>query len=265
MADVLVLCYHATSFDGPVELAVRPDQLERQARLLTTRGYRCVTFSEAVLAPKAPKTVAFTFDDAYRSVFDVAFPLLRRLGVPATVFVPTAFPDRDSPMSWPGIDQWLHGPYERALMPMSWDELSHLAAAGWEIGSHTHTHPRLTRLDDKSLARELAHSRDVCSTRLGIPCRSLSYPYGDYDGRVVEAASSAGYDTACTLARRLYPPAPLRWPRISVHRTDDSFGFRLKVSPALRYVRSTAVWDVVGALRRRSRSSRDAFSDAGGR
>ena len=56
-------------------------------------------------------------------------------------------------MAWPGIDQWLGGPHEAELMPMSWDELRRLAEAGWEIGSHSRTHPMLTQLDDQSVAQ----------------------------------------------------------------------------------------------------------------
>ena len=58
-------------------------------------------------------------------------------------------------MAWPGIDQWLGGAHEAELMPMSWDELGRLAEAGWEIGSHSRTHPQLTQLDDESVAHEL--------------------------------------------------------------------------------------------------------------
>jgi peptidoglycan/xylan/chitin deacetylase (PgdA/CDA1 family) len=252
--DVIALCYHAISPDWPAELAVTPDRFEGQLRLLVDRGYRGATFSEAVLDPPAAKVVAITFDDAYTSVFERAFPILERLGFPATVFVPTAFPGNESPLAWPGIDHWLSGPHRRELMPMSWGQLSDLMEAGWEIGSHTHTHPMLTDLDDESLARELAESRRSCEANLGQRCRSLAYPYGDHDERVIAAARIAGYETACTLSERLHAPSPLRWPRIGVNRVDYAMRFRLKVSPALRRLRSTGGWTVVGALRGRPKA-----------
>lgn len=251
MTDVIVLCYHAVSDSWPSPLSVTPQRLESQLRLLVARGYRGATFPEAVLSPPAPKTVAVTFDDAYRSVLELAFPILARLGLPGTVFVPTAYAGRESAMAWPGIDHWLGGPHEQELVAMSWDQLSRLREEGWEIGSHTHSHPRLTALDDGALTRELARSRRECEQRLGVPCRSLAYPYGDHDERVVAAAGTAGYETACTLPARLHPPVPLRWPRIGVYAADHGLRFRLKLSPTLRRARASRGWDLLGALRNR--------------
>jgi peptidoglycan/xylan/chitin deacetylase (PgdA/CDA1 family) len=245
MSDVLVLCYHAVSDRWEADLSVTRGSLERQLELLLGQGYRGVTFREAVSAAPWPKTLAVTFDDAFRSVFELAFPLLSSLGIPATVFVPTQHVGTDRPMSWPGIHQWVGGPTERELVGMSWDELAALADAGWEIGSHTRKHPHLTRLDDAALARELRGSREECETRLERPCLSLAYPYGDVDSRVETAARAAGYLAAGELSRRLVPGAPLRWPRIGVYHDDGGLRFRLKSSRAVRSLR------VFGATARR--------------
>ena len=72
---MLVLTYHAVSEKWPAALSVIPDRLEWQLRTLLDRGYRGATFSEAVSAPPAPRTLAVTFDDAYRSVLRLAFPI----------------------------------------------------------------------------------------------------------------------------------------------------------------------------------------------
>lgn len=65
-------------------------------------------------------------------------------------------------MSWPGIDEWIGGPYEQELMPMSWESLRATAEAGWEIGPHTVSHPHLTTRDDAELREELVQSREKC-------------------------------------------------------------------------------------------------------
>jgi peptidoglycan/xylan/chitin deacetylase (PgdA/CDA1 family) len=70
--------------------------------------------------------MALTFDDAYRSVFELGFPILSRLAFPGTVFVARAFPGGEAPMSWPGIDGRLGRPHECELVPTSWEELSQL-------------------------------------------------------------------------------------------------------------------------------------------
>jgi peptidoglycan/xylan/chitin deacetylase (PgdA/CDA1 family) len=229
--DVLVLCYHAVSDHWPSPLAVTPDQLERQLRLLVRRGYRGSTFERAVTAPPAGRALAVTFDDGYRSVLTHARPVLERLGLPGTVFVPTDLIGGQDPLSWPGIDHWIGGPHEDELIGMSWDELGSLYEAGWEIGSHTCSHPRLSRLDDVELQRELRDSRRVCEDRLGA-CRTLALPYGDGDARVLPAATDAGYSAVAGLpSRRASSPG---WPRVGVYAADRPVRFRLKVSKPVR-------------------------------
>jgi peptidoglycan/xylan/chitin deacetylase (PgdA/CDA1 family) len=248
--DVIVLCYHAVSKRWAGELAITPERLEAQLELLLDRGYRGATFHNAVTAPPAPRTVALTFDDGFRSVAEYGFPVLARLGVPATIFVVTEFVGSRGPMSWPGIDQWVSTADAGELEPISWDELRRLADAGWEIGSHTCTHPHLTRCDDATLAHELSDSRARCEERIGRPCLSLAYPFGDVDGRVARAAGDAGYVTACMLPSRLAPPAPLLWPRVGVWHEDSDIRFRMKISPTIRRLRRSPTWSGVETVRR---------------
>ncbi|HEY3185716.1 MAG TPA: polysaccharide deacetylase family protein [Gaiellaceae bacterium] len=236
--ETLVLCYHAVSDSWPADLAVTPLQLRRQLEWLVRRGYRGVTFSEAVAAVPAGRTLVVTFDDAYLSVLELAYPILFALGLPATVFAVTDYVDANRPLDWLGIDHWRGGPHERELRGMTWDQLGRLAAVGWEIGSHTCTHPRLTRLDDDALAIELRESRASCERALGRPCDSLAYPFGDFDARVAAAAGRAGY--AAAAIEDLAPPAPLTWPRVGIYRGNSMRRFRLKVSPALRRLRSAS-------------------------
>ena len=255
MSDVVVLCYHAVSEDWPAALSIKPDALERQLTFLSRRGYRGVPASEALERPSG-RLVAITFDDAYRSVLEVAKPILDRLGMRASVYVPTDWPDRDGPMKWPGIAHWAGGPHEHELACLSWDELGGLADAGWEVGSHTCSHPRLAELTDhREISAELERSREVCETRLGRTCRSIAYPYGSYDERVVDAAGAAGYEFGLTLPEGFRGRQPLAWPRIGIYHADRTYRWRLKLSPTIRQVRALRAWEVASGLRRRLRGS----------
>jgi peptidoglycan/xylan/chitin deacetylase (PgdA/CDA1 family) len=250
VGDRLVLCYHAISDRWPATLAVAPGHLEEQVDVLARRGYRARTFSEALAASDGERSVAITFDDAYRSVFEFAFPVLRALGAPATVFVPTALVGTDAPMSWPGIEQWLDGPHASELVGMSWAELGELAEAGWEIGSHTRSHARLTELDGHDLAVELCGSREECERRLVRACRTLAYPYGAVDVRVMRAAHEAGYLAAAAPPNRLPGEPRLRWPRVGVYPADDLRRFRLKISPTMRHLSASRAWAPMARLSR---------------
>jgi peptidoglycan/xylan/chitin deacetylase (PgdA/CDA1 family) len=242
--DLLVLCYHAVSTTWPASLSVTPASLRRQLERLVRRGYRGSTFTKAVLERPRQPTLCVTFDDAYASVLTEALPLLDELGLPGTVFAPSAYIGRSEPMAWPGIDGWLDTQHRNELTPMRWDGLALLRERGWEVGSHTHTHPRLTALGDDELEHELLESKRELESRLGAACTSLAYPYGDQDARVVEAARRAGYAAAGSLPTRFDPPTALAWPRLGVYHKDGVVIFILKVSRVVRSLRRTAGWDL---------------------
>jgi peptidoglycan/xylan/chitin deacetylase (PgdA/CDA1 family) len=163
---------------------------------------------------------------------------MRRLGLPGSIYVPTDWPGRHEPMTWPGIDHWAGGPHDHELLCLSWEELGELAGEGWEVGSHTRSHPHLTQLADDELAAELEGSRAACEEELSAPCRSIAYPYGDVDERVVAAAAAAGYSYGAALPEGRFPrPRPLDWPRAGIYNGDDLRRFRLKVSPLVRRLR----------------------------
>jgi peptidoglycan/xylan/chitin deacetylase (PgdA/CDA1 family) len=243
--EQLVLSYHAASSTWDSPLAVRPERLEAQLCHLRARGYRGATVHQAVHEPPSERTMAISFDDGYRSVLQIAFPILERLGFVGTVFVPTDFPETGRPMAWPGIDHWLGTPHEQELCPLSWTELRQLVQSGWEIGSHACSHPHLPELSDGRLERELALSRQRVEKELGQPCRSLAYPFGSYDERVVRAVRAAGYSTACAVPVGRSSTDPLAFPRIGIYRPDGMAAFRLKVSPRLRRVRRSTVADLL--------------------
>ena len=248
MPDQLILCYHAVSDHWPSPLAVTTQALERQLGLLVRRGYRGVTFEQSVSTRHDGRTVAVTFDDAYRSTLTRAAPILGQFGLPGTVFAPTDFVDRPEPMSWPGIDGWDGTPYADELACLTWDQLAALRDAGWEVGSHTRSHPRLTELDDARLDGELLESRSTLVARLG-RCVSLALPYGDGDERVLRAARDAGYGAIAGL------PAPGRdalpaLPRVGIYRADGPLRFRFKVARAARYLRASPLGGALAAVGR---------------
>jgi peptidoglycan/xylan/chitin deacetylase (PgdA/CDA1 family) len=244
VADVLVLCYHAVSERWPAPLSVTPEALEEQLEVLVRRGYAGATFESVVSEPPEGRTLVVTFDDAFASVGGLAAPILRGLGLPGSVYVvtdPVEEPER--PMSWDGIDQWLGTEHEQELRPLSWDGIRELVEAGWEVGSHTRSHPRLSQIhDDADLAQELEGSRTTLEDKLGRPCRTLAYPYGDHDERVVDATRAAGYAGAGTLPGRFPKATPFSWPRVGIYHDDDLRRFRMKVARPMRALRSTALW-----------------------
>lgn len=231
--DRLVLSYHAVSDGARSKLTIPRAVLRRQLSSLLARGYEPVTFQQAVCGTAPSQALAVTFDDAEWNVLEHALPVLTEFDLPATVFVPVA---------------------RVGSTAMSWDALSELAMAGWEIGSHTFSHPRLPALDDASLERELRGSREAIEDALGLPCRSIAYPYGSVDARVRAAAGSAGFRAGCTVARRLRVADPLLYPRVGVDGRDGFLTFRVKTSREGRALRASVLGSPLALAGRAARS-----------
>jgi peptidoglycan/xylan/chitin deacetylase (PgdA/CDA1 family) len=230
--DRLVLGYHAVSAGSASSLTVGTAALRRQVAHLLGRSYTGTTFSGAVFSAFGTRLLALTFDDGERSVLEQGFPVLAEVGVPGTVFV---------------IVEAVGAPGR-----LGWDDLETLAAAGWEVGSHTVTHARLTELDDASLDEELRGSREAIERRLRRPCCSIAYPYGAWNAPVRAAAARAGFTAGCTTS------GTLSWPRVGVDGRDGDTLFRLKTSTVGRALRGTPVARPVERIARTARAVRSA-------
>jgi peptidoglycan/xylan/chitin deacetylase (PgdA/CDA1 family) len=239
---LVVLCYHAVSRDWDCLLAVHPDELEHQISAVLRRGYRPKTLAGAMSSPGSERTLVVTFDDAYRSVLTEGLPVLSSLNVPGTVFAPTDIATGGGLMtdSIPIPDEWVGSDEE--MRCMDWEELRGLAGAGWEIGSHTCSHPNLAEIEPEAVAMELSRSRLACEEGMRQPCRSVAYPFGAWNEGVVEEAAAVGYEFGVTLGDRLLGPlrgaSALQIPRDGVYRSTKRWEYALAISPALRRIRS---------------------------
>lgn len=217
--DVLVLCYHGVAPEA-LHGEVTPDALLAQLSLLAERGYRWATFTDAVTGDEPGRVASVTFDDGIASAVEHGLPVLEAVGAPGTMFLTLTM------LGWGGR--------------LDAAGASALIERGWEIGSHTMTHPVLTNVDDAVLHDELTTSKLELERLTGTPCSAVSYPTGRCDARVVAAAAAAGYDAGAALEGGTdVPPGPLAWPRVGI-RGDDSLGvFRVKCSRTVRRMRAS--------------------------
>lgn len=246
----LVLAYHAVSSSWPSSLAVPEARLRSQLLYLKDRGYVGLTVSEAERGRNAgtlpARAVVVTFDDGYASTLRAA-SILDDFGYPGTVFVVTDFVESGEILAWPGITDWQRPETMDELRPLSWDDARSLIEQGWEVGSHTATHPLLTRLDDRRLHDELVRSRVAIEDCLG-SCTSLAYPYGQADERVAGAACAAGYEVACMLTLAHIADEPLRRPRIGLGPRDHGIRLAAQLSSLGQTARRSALARLARAL-----------------
>jgi peptidoglycan/xylan/chitin deacetylase (PgdA/CDA1 family) len=258
----LILGYHAVSSTWRSQLAVPESRLRAQVRYLRRRGFVGLTLSEAERGRTEdslpPKCVVLTFDDGYASTMRAA-EILDEVGFPGTVFLVTSVVETGGRFSWPGIEHWLASEDAEELRSLVWSDAEALVARGWEIGSHTVSHPLLTSADDTRLRQELVESRAEIERRLG-SCTAIAYPYGLADGRVARAARNAGYLVGCTLTWAQAVDEPYRRPRTGMGSTIGTLRAALRFSQLGQAARRTRAARLGRALRGR----RDWLPDAGG-
>ncbi len=160
-----------------------------------------------------------SFDDGFRNNFTNALPILQREQVPAIFFVPSAIISAD----WETTQRYclVTTHYRKPVEMLRWDDLKEMAAAGYEIGSHTKTHARLSEISSNPLrlADEIAGSKHQLESNLGRECKYISWPFGsraDADPLSLDHVRSAGYK-ACFGAFR-GAIAPEKTPIFSIPR-----------------------------------------------
>lgn len=174
-----ILTYHGT----PAERSHRWwHDFTGQMSLLSDLGYEVVTLADVVDHVTQGKArdrrgVAITFDDGWRNILDVGLPELARRGWPATVFIPTSFLDR------------------RPFVTRT--ELRDIAAQGFEIGNHTHTHPDVATISPDALREELGRCSQELAEVVGRPPRFFCYPFGRYDPISRDVVARFGFAGAC--------------------------------------------------------------------
>ncbi len=186
--------------------------LRSQMGKLRSQRYRCMPLSEVISYGFKANCIAVTFDDGYAAVWRHAYPILAEMGISATVYVVAG--------SVGGTNEWDERLGDRTEPVLSANEIRELAAAGWEIGSHTMTHAHLPTLSDSELKAELEDSRKALEDIIGGPVTGFSYPYGECDERVKEAVAQTGYSYAAgtnwgaltpSVDRFLIPRTNVRW------------------------------------------------------
>jgi peptidoglycan/xylan/chitin deacetylase (PgdA/CDA1 family) len=194
---VPVLMYHAIG-PPPVgapfpELFVAASLFRAQVAALAAAGYHAVTLDRVWQAwhgrahlPRKP--VVLSFDDGYHGDFGVAMPALRRHGWPAVLNLLVANLHRHD---W-GLRTWM---------------VQRMVKNGWEIASHTLTHPDLRTLSSGQLWREVHGSRVVLQGLFHVPVDFFCYPYGDFDAAVIAAVRRTGYFGATTTLPGLAQPS----------------------------------------------------------
>ncbi|TGE34159.1 polysaccharide deacetylase family protein [Desulfosporosinus sp. Sb-LF] len=193
---VPVLYYHSVMQETGNEVRMPPDQFDAQMAYLLAQGYQCITLDQLYqtsaqedILPAKPFVI--TFDDGYLDNYTIAYPILKKYGFTATIFM---------------VSSYINGEGF-----MSWSQLRELDSNGWKIEGHTVNHPYLSKLDAVTMLNELKSSKDFLEKGLGHTVNFFAYPYGDVNDRVALAVKNSGYVMAFTTERGWADPRANAW------------------------------------------------------
>jgi peptidoglycan/xylan/chitin deacetylase (PgdA/CDA1 family) len=220
LRPVPILMYHVLSAppaNAPYpELYVRPGDFRGQVAWLAAHGYTAVTLRRVFdawrgAATLPAKPVVLSFDDGYLSDVRTALPALRA-------------------RHWPGVLN-----LEVANLKPVWGirppGVRRLLAAGWELDSHTLTHPDLSAVGATRLREEVTGSRTAIRTMFHVPVDFFCYPAGRYDAAAVAAVQKAGYLGATTTRYGPARPGELyTLARVRVNGSDGVGGLAAKLA-----------------------------------
>jgi peptidoglycan/xylan/chitin deacetylase (PgdA/CDA1 family) len=213
-----ILTYHSLDTSGSV-ISISPSVFRKQMEWLAAARVPVVPLERI---RETPGGVALTFDDGFKNFFEHAAPVLHEYRFPATVFAVSDFCGRGN--RWPS--QPAHHAIPR-LELMDWNELREIRKAGIQIGSHTATHPYLSRLSEAAVEEEMHRSRSVIEQHLGMPVDTFAYPYGDWTP-MVRAVAARSFRLGCgtELAYLSASDDALCLPRVDMYYLRNGFWFR---------------------------------------
>ncbi len=222
-----ILMYHSISYEKGT-FFVTPENLLKQMEYIKRNGYEVITLDELVRSIKDKSRlkrnkVVITLDDGYEDNFIYAYPVFKKFGFAAMIFLPTDYMRKAGYLNWGQIRL------------MSKDKIS--------FGGHTKTHLYLgLEHDDKILREEITGSKKAIEQEIGLPVDYFCYPIGGFNERVKEIVKEAGYKGACTTNRGAdrFNNDIYEIKRIKTTNSDltKPFSFRLKLSGYYNLFRS---------------------------
>ena len=216
---VPILTYHKIS---PVHAKtlypgtfVPPDLFEKHLGFLARKGFETMHLYDLFSGNEPAKPIILTFDDGFQDFEETAAPLLSRFGFGATVFLVSDFVGK--------TNAWDENIGDVTYPLMSKGSIVRLQELGYEFGSHTRSHIRLSSHDALSQDEEIRGSKSDLETLLGSPIQTFCYPYGSYDENSLRSVRASGYRFAVTCDKGLNDGTedPLRLKRIAI-RNDTS-------------------------------------------
>jgi peptidoglycan/xylan/chitin deacetylase (PgdA/CDA1 family) len=216
----LICAYHSVGSAAPSSIPAAEFRLQMET---LRRSYRMVSIPDLVQGAGNGSTglAAVTFDDGYRDCYEHAFPILKDLSIPFSVFVTSGFVQSG---------RWDFSAEYSMLPALTWRQIAEMRRYDVTIGCHTHNHRRWSSQSTGDLRRDLRMSKQITEDRIGSPVTAFAYPYGqphDYDDRARDLLAEEGFRMAFTTLHTTFRRCPdlFRIPRLSINADDTLSDF----------------------------------------
>lgn len=233
MNNIPILLYHKvknfTSSTRPSakenDFCISVDTFEKQMKYLKEKGYSSIDFYD--LTRLNSRSFIITFDDGYEDIYLNAYPILKKYGFTATIFLVADYIGKTN--IWDNTGEKL----------LTESQINELLQNSFSIGSHTLTHPHLTKENEKECLRQIAYSKIILEDRFNVEIKTFSYPYNEFNDKIKEIVEKAGYGFACAISTKsksvLEDKFAIR--RIYVKANDTMLDFKRKISGVYLFYR----------------------------
>ncbi|MFA5803321.1 MAG: polysaccharide deacetylase family protein [Melioribacteraceae bacterium] len=188
--EIPIIYYHriveSLGEAGKHGIFITAEQFDKHLKYLKNNGYKTITFEEALEIKRSSaegKYVIITFDDGYEDNYRLAFPILKKYGYKAIIFLVAGLE----------YNSWDSKNNEPKLKMMNKQQILEMQDYGIEFGSHTLSHSDLTKISHEEAKKELAESKKILEEKLGKEIKSFAYPYGNCNEEVKKIARNTEY------------------------------------------------------------------------
>ena len=217
----MILAYHRINKWCPDDaLSVSPEMFESQIKFLLKERYQPVSLYEYIKNDVHRMTFCITFDDGFADNFFIAFPIMKKYGIKPIIFL----------IAHNIGTEKIHERYKDKEKDryLKWKEIQEMLKSGVIFGSHTLTHPDLTKLPRKQVWSEIFESKKYIEKNIGQRIDFFCYPYGRQNEKIRQTVKNAGYAGAViTNWKGSFDSYSL--PRIGVYGHNSLLTFRLKI------------------------------------
>lgn len=237
--SVPMLTYHSIDY-GKGLLSVSPENFEKQMRYLKEKGFNVISLNELVGGMKNRKkfthnAVVLTFDDGYENNFTYAYPILKKYGFPATIFLIT---------NNIGVNAAF----------LTWDEVKEMSKNKISFGGHTKNHVYLPSIvKEDILWNEISGCKKAIEDHVEIPADYFCYPLGGFTEKAEIFVRRAGYKGACVTNRGDYKLNKYNFyelNRISIRNGNPDFSFSNIFNPIRFRAKLSGYYNIFRASRK---------------